>query len=160
VVGTLLTIRLLPGGAGRKWFDKAHAEGRPERRRRGRCPAHGSVRHRECLQADSPRLAALAAEGRTEISDRAAIFGELEDEAYAQIEVLEDALAGPDVPGESFMDKVGAAAHGAVPCEDLVIRELLLPEPDAPAADADDQGPGLDAGECKHSAVARGCPAW
>ena len=40
--------------------------------------------------------------GFAEIADRPAFFAELEAEAERQVFELEDALAGPDVPGESF----------------------------------------------------------
>jgi hypothetical protein len=45
--------------------------------------------------------------GYAEIADRAAFFAELEAEAERQVFELEDALAGPDVPGESFLEKAG-----------------------------------------------------
>jgi len=50
------------------------------------------------------------------LTDWAAFFRDLEDEARRQIEALEDSLAGPDVPGETSMDKLGGCAwHGSWP---------------------------------------------
>ena len=67
--------------------------------------------------------------GYAEIPDRAAFFAELETEAERQVFELEDALAGPDVPGESFLEKAGRLRMARHTAEAQVMRELLLPEP-------------------------------
>jgi len=67
--------------------------------------------------------------GFAEIADRPAFFAELEAEAERQVFELEDALAGPDVPGESFLEKAGRLRMARHTAEAQVVRELLLPEP-------------------------------
>jgi len=67
--------------------------------------------------------------GYAEIADRSVFFAELEAEAERQVFELEDALAGPDVPGESFLEKAGRLRMARHTAEAQVVRELLLPEP-------------------------------
>ena len=40
-------------------------------------------------------------------SDREALFSQLGERAESEIQQLQDAIAGPDPPGESYLEKVG-----------------------------------------------------
>jgi len=62
---------------------------------------------------------------------------DLEDEAQSQIEALEESLPGPAVPGETFIEKVGRLRMARFQAEEQVVREVFLPEPDAPCAEED-----------------------
>lgn len=70
-----------------------------------------------------------------DITDREAFFRELEDQAEAQIQELEDALAGPDVPGEEFWDKAGRLRMARHQAEEIVLPELILITPEDAASD-------------------------
>jgi hypothetical protein len=46
---------------------------------------------------------------------------------------LEDDLAGPDIPGEEFLEKVGRLQYGRMRAEEMALTELIYsqtPEPD------------------------------
>lgn len=60
---------------------------------------------------------------------RAAFFAELEAQAAEQIQALADALAGPDSPGETFLERAGRLGSADQDARSAVIREMILTEP-------------------------------
>jgi hypothetical protein len=77
-------------------------------------------------------------------SEREAFFSELGERAETEIQQLQDALAGPDLPGESYLEKVGRLNMARLQAEEQVLRELILiPEPEAPEGEdfGDNQAP-------------------
>jgi hypothetical protein len=58
-----------------------------------------------------------------------AFFAEMGESLANQIEDLAEVLAGPDQPGESYMDKMGRLNMTRANAEDEVLREML-PEPE------------------------------
>ncbi|MGD9526385.1 MAG: hypothetical protein AB7I38_11870 [Dehalococcoidia bacterium] len=71
------------------------------------------------------------------IPDPEAFFTELGEQAAAQIEQLADKLADSDPPGETYMNKLGRLNAARQRATELVVRELILPDPgpdEAPTA--------------------------
>jgi len=66
--------------------------------------------------------------GYAELLDLAATFADLEREAEAQIAPA-DHLVG-DVPGEGFMEKLERLGAARLQTEEIVLRDLVLPEPE------------------------------
>lgn len=62
-------------------------------------------------------------------AQRTKFFSDLAEEANRQIQELEDAIAGTDVPGETFQQRLGRLNEARSAAEQQVIRELILPEP-------------------------------
>ena len=54
-------------------------------------------------------------------SDREAFFSELGERAEAEIQQLEDQLAGPDPPEESYLEKVGRLNMARLQAEERVL---------------------------------------
>ncbi len=74
------------------------------------------------------------------IPDKEAFFAELGERAEAEIQQLQDSLAGPDRPGESYLEKVGRLNMARQAAEEQVLREtVLIPEP--PLAESEEEGP-------------------
>lgn len=57
------------------------------------------------------------------IPDKQTFFTQLGEQAEQEIQQLEDTLAGPDRPGESYLEKVGRARVAA---EEQILAELIL----------------------------------
>lgn len=64
------------------------------------------------------------------ITDPAAFFTDLGQQAAQQIEQLADSLAGQDPPGEDYLAKLGRLRMAQFTAQTQVLRELLLPEPE------------------------------
>lgn len=64
-------------------------------------------------------------------SKRAQVFEDLAEQANQQIAELEDDLAGPDQPGEAFQARLGRMTEARQAAEAQVLRELILPTPEA-----------------------------
>lgn len=92
------------------------------------------------------RLAAIAEEhyrrwlpqAYAEIKDRVAYFQELEDEAQSQLETLEESFLGPDPEAETFADRMTRFNWARHRAEEIVIREVLLAEPEETASERED----------------------
>ena len=66
-------------------------------------------------------------------SDREAFFNELGERAEIEIQQLQDAIAGPDLAGESYLQKVGRLNMARLQAEERVLTELvLIPAPEIP----------------------------
>jgi len=63
------------------------------------------------------------------ITDVASFFAELEDEAAAQIDDLEESLRGPDPKDEPFSDRMARYMTARREAEAVVFRDLLLAMP-------------------------------
>jgi hypothetical protein len=64
------------------------------------------------------------------ISDTAAFFQELEDEAAHQVDDLMESLAGPEPAGETYIEKVGRYRMARLQAEEIVFPEVLMPTPE------------------------------
>jgi hypothetical protein len=65
-----------------------------------------------------------------EIADPEAFFTQLGEEVQAEIINRSMALEGPDVPGETYLEKVGRLNMARFTAEGEVLRELvLIPDP-------------------------------
>jgi len=74
------------------------------------------------------------------IPDKETFFAELGERAESEIQQLQDALAGPDRLGESYLEKVGRLNMARQAAEEQVLREtLLIPEP--PTTESAEEGP-------------------
>jgi hypothetical protein len=60
------------------------------------------------------------------IPDKQAFFTELGEQAELEIQQLEEALAGPDRPGEAYLEKVGRLNMARLAAEEQVLAELIL----------------------------------
>ena len=60
------------------------------------------------------------------IPDKQAFFTQLGEQAEQEIQQLEDALAGPDRPGETYLEKVGRLNMARLAAEEQVLAELIL----------------------------------
>jgi hypothetical protein len=59
-------------------------------------------------------------------SDREEFFASLGARAESEIQQLQDQLAGPDPPGESYIEKVGRLNMARLQAEEKVLAELIL----------------------------------
>jgi hypothetical protein len=62
-------------------------------------------------------------------SDREPFFTELGERAEMEIQQLQDELAGPDPPEESYLEKVGRLSMARLQAEEKVLAELILIPP-------------------------------
>ena len=85
--------------------------------------AHMAARHWERFLPD--RLHAIPE------NERNAFFTGLGEQAAAEIEELQTRLAGPDPVGEEYLEKVGRLNAARMQAEEVVLRELILPAPEA-----------------------------
>ena len=60
------------------------------------------------------------------IPDKEAFFAALGERAESEIQQLQDSLAGPDRPQESYLQKVGRLNMARLAAEEHVLRETLL----------------------------------
>lgn len=73
------------------------------------------------------------------LTDREEFFRNLETEAEQQIEDLTDRLAGPDLPGEDFLDRAARLKTARQSAEELVMRETVLLDPATVETERDPQ---------------------
>ncbi|HUA03821.1 MAG TPA: hypothetical protein VMB27_07965 [Solirubrobacteraceae bacterium] len=71
-------------------------------------------------------------------SDRDTFFTELGERAEMAIQRLQDQLAGPDPPEESYLEKVGRLNMARLQAEERVLAELILIPP--PSSSEQDEG--------------------
>jgi len=78
-----------------------------------------------------------------QMSDPQAFFDELSRQAQRQIEDLEAHLAGPDQPGEPYLEHLGRLRMARFDATALVMRELVLlpPEPGHPDEETEEPDP-------------------
>jgi len=70
------------------------------------------------------------------IPDPEAFFTQLGAQVESEIQALADAIAGPDRPGESYLEKVGRLNMARFNAESDILREMvLIPDPDDPEID-------------------------
>ena len=71
-----------------------------------------------------------------QIPDPETFFTELGEQVESEIQTLANALAGPDRPGETYMEKVGRLNMARFNAESDILREMvLIPDPDDPELD-------------------------
>ena len=73
------------------------------------------------------------------IRDPEAFFSTLGLQAESQVLDLAEQLEGPDLPGEGYLEKVGRLNMARMQAEELVLREVILLEPEK--AETDDEDP-------------------
>ena len=73
------------------------------------------------------------------IQDPEAFFSTLGLQAESQVLDLAEQLEGPDLPGEGYLEKVGRLNMARMQAEELVLREVILLEPEK--AETDDEDP-------------------
>ena len=64
------------------------------------------------------------------IEDPDSFFSDLGNQAEARIDALADELAGDDQPGEGYLGKVGRLGQARRQAEEIVLPEMILPEPE------------------------------
>jgi hypothetical protein len=64
------------------------------------------------------------------IRDPEAFFSTLGLQAESQVLDLAEQLEGPDLPGEGYLEKVGRLNMARMQAEELVLREVILLEPE------------------------------
>lgn len=69
------------------------------------------------------------------IEDKQDFFEALGSEAQREIETLAAAIAGPDRPGETYLEKVARLNTARVNAESDVLRGMLAPDPHDPEID-------------------------
>jgi hypothetical protein len=68
-----------------------------------------------------------------QIPDPETFFTELGEQVESEIQTLANALAGPDPPGETYLEKVGRLNMARFNAESDILREMvLIPEPEEP----------------------------
>jgi hypothetical protein len=82
------------------------------------------------------------------IEDKPTFFGTLGEQAAQEIDQVADQLAGPDIPGEVFTEKLGRLTQARTAATELVLRQTLLAllPPDWPDSDYPSQAtpdPGM-----------------
>ena len=71
-----------------------------------------------------------------QIPDPETFFTELGERVESEIQALATAIAGPDRPGETYMEKVGRLNMARLDAESDILREMvLIPDPDDPEID-------------------------
>jgi hypothetical protein len=70
-------------------------------------------------------------ESYAQIPDPETFFSEMGERAEAQIAALQVQLAGPDVAGEGYLDKVGRLTNARMRAEEIVLREEVLSQPES-----------------------------
>lgn len=93
---------------------------------------YGELARRHWTRSDPQRTAAL--------EDPETFFHRLGEEAETEIQALSAQLAGPDQPGEEYLEKVGRLNMARLQAEEAVLQELILipgpAESEAPATDS------------------------
>jgi len=59
------------------------------------------------------------------IADPEAFFGQLGEQVESQVQELAQTLAGPDQPGEEYLQKVGRLNMARLQAEEVVMRDLV-----------------------------------
>lgn len=76
------------------------------------------------------------------MTDPGAFFADLGLQAAEQIEETASRSAGPDVPGETYLQKLGRLRMAQFTAQQQVLRDLLLPEPETSLEQSlDEQNP-------------------
>lgn len=84
---------------------------------------YGTVARQHWTQVDPYRVAA--------IDDPETFFRDLGEQVEIRVQGLADALAGPDRPGETYLEKVGRLNMARLQAEEATMTELVwLGEPD------------------------------
>ena len=86
---------------------------------------YGTLAMRHWQQTDPARY--------NTIPDPDAFFTDLGETVETEILALADAIAGPDRPGESYLEKLGRLNSARFDAESEILRELvLIPGPEEP----------------------------
>lgn len=80
---------------------------------------YGELAMRMVRDFDPQRWEAMAEESRE------TFFSTLGDQIHDQVMNLEDQVAGPDLPGETFLEKVGRLNAAKMTAEEIVLKELV-----------------------------------
>jgi hypothetical protein len=94
--------------------------------------AHMAIRHWQ--KTDPERYQTIAE------TEREAFFSQLGERAESEIQQLQDRLAGPDPPNESYLQKVGRLNMARLQAEEIVLPQLILIPAPEPSED-EEEGP-------------------
>ena len=78
------------------------------------------------------------------IQDPEVFFSMLGRQAESQVLDLAEQLEGPDLPGEGYLEKVGRLNMARMQAEELVLREVILLEPEKAETDDDEDPNSMD----------------
>ena len=78
------------------------------------------------------------------IQDPEVFFSTLGRQAENQVLDLAEQLEGPDLPGEGYLEKVGRLNMARMQAEELVLREVILLEPEKADTDDDEDPNSMD----------------
>src|SRR3954471_13621252 len=75
-------------------------------------------------------------------SEREAFFSQLGERAASEIHQLQDRLAGPDPPTQTYLEKVGRLHTARLQAEEIVLPELILIPPPSSIQDPEEEPDG------------------
>ena len=78
------------------------------------------------------------------IQDPEVFFSMLGRQAENQVLDLAEQLEGPDLPGEGYLEKIGRLNMARMQAEELVLREVILLEPEKAETDDDEDPNSMD----------------
>ena len=78
------------------------------------------------------------------IQDPEVFFSTLGRQAENQVLDLAEQLEGPDLPGETYLEKIGRLNMARMQAEELVLREVILLEPEKAETDDDEDPNSMD----------------
>lgn len=78
----------------------------------------------------------VAPERVAQLTDPESYFLTLGSEVETQVNEIAASIAGQDVPGESYLDKVGRLNMAQKQAEEIVLKDLVWISPEAPDNDA------------------------
>ena len=78
------------------------------------------------------------------IQEPEVFFSTLGRQAENQVLDLAERLEGPDLPGEGYLEKIGRLNMARMQAEELVLREVILLEPEKAETDDDEDPNSMD----------------
>ncbi|WP_052762068.1 hypothetical protein [Jiangella alkaliphila] len=82
---------------------------------------YGRLAMEHWQQADPAHVAALA--------DPTTFFSALGDQVEERVQALQEHLAGPDSPGETYLEKVGRLNAARLQAEEMALAEMVWVQP-------------------------------
>ena len=87
-------------------------------------------------------------------------FSTLGREAEQQVEELADQIAGDGQPGEGYLERAGRLAAARSQAEEIVLPQMVLPEPERGSAADQAEGTAPREGSARPTAISPGHPLW
>jgi hypothetical protein len=94
------------------------------------------------------------------IGEPDSFFSTLGQEAESQIEDLADQMAGDGQPGEGYLERAGRLAAARSQAEEIILPQLILPEPEQGLTGGPGQGTAAQASAGRPAVISPGHPLW